>query len=500
MKKKNFLFAIIMALLFSVMNQFANAQVIYTDIPDVTISTSGAMYPLDLNNDNVADFNLSFSLQSYKSKNCNTISLPSGNILSLSQNKVLTTQTANPNSFYPTALNVNSNISRDSNTWKGSSLVLFSHNNVKCILYSGSCLEGICGYDWTISSEGQWAYTIDKCLGLKIHVGSNDYYGWVRLSTSGNGVTIKDYAYYATPSHSIFAGQSTTEYIIFPTANLNGCSGSNMAVSYNAYGNFSTSNIFSAELSDANGSFSNPVVIGTLNSMASGRIDAALPVSVGSENGTYYEIRIKSKTPIRTSNENNISISTVPNNIFIESDPSSIGNSVILNCSGYLYVFNNAAYGTSQWKKGGIDILGANGSVYNPVNDGDYSCGITNSCGTKISNIIHTTVYPCPSSQRKKETFIQEENKRPSTALVLKIYPNPVSNTATVSFSIPQSGNVSFKLFDIQGRLAKTITNRILEPGEQQIVLNTENMKPGIYLLKMESKNYSVTKKIVIVK
>jgi Secretion system C-terminal sorting domain len=77
------------------------------------------------------------------------------------------------------------------------------------------------------SSTGYWAGQIDKYLALKLIVGTNTYYGWVRLDilASSSSFTIKDYAYESTPNTCIQSGQtvlgmneysSNTIFSIFP--------------------------------------------------------------------------------------------------------------------------------------------------------------------------------------------------------------------------------------------------------------------------------------------
>lgn len=517
MKKKSLLIITTFTLLLCLINQFVKAQIIYTDIRDVVLSAAGSTYPLDLNNDGVVDFNLSISGKTYKSQKCGTITVLAASISTLGQNKVLTNQLPKDNTNYPTVLNLNSSISSSSITWKGGgSLILISHNNVNCDF---QCLPneygGGCDYVWHLSTEGQWGYTTDKYLGLQIRSGGKDYYGWVRLSTlsyyGGQGsLTIKDYAYNASLSQLILAGQVATEYITTPIVNLYACSERNIGISYNAYGNFSASNSFYAELSDAGGSFSNPIVIGTQTGTTSGIINATLPANVGTENGTYYKIRIKSTSPIRLSNENNISISSSPQWISIlayptSNPPASYDDPVIIYCSGYL-VASAGAYGsTLQWKLNSSDISGATQYIYYPSASGDYTCNITNSCGSKISNTIHAIVNSCPSSRNKKETFTQNEVQIPGKDFAMKIYPNPAFQLTTILFSVIKSGKVSIKIFDMTGRLVKMLANKEMQLGQHQIIWNIQgengsNVPPGIYLVKIETTNFSETKKLIVVR
>ncbi len=90
------------------------------------------------------------------------------------------------------------------------------------------------------------------------------------------------------------------------------CPGEDITVEYTASGSFNTGNVFTAELSDASGSFSNPVAIGSVTSSASGVINATIPPSTLLGNG--YRVRVVSSNPavVATDNGVNLAVGTVP--------------------------------------------------------------------------------------------------------------------------------------------------------------------------------------------
>ncbi len=67
-------------------------------------------------------------------------------------------------------------------------------------------------------------------------------------------------------------------------------------IPYEAGGSFAVDNVFTAQLSDENGSFSSPTVIGSINSSSSGIITATIPSGVSL--GAGYLIRIISSNPV----------------------------------------------------------------------------------------------------------------------------------------------------------------------------------------------------------
>ncbi len=89
------------------------------------------------------------------------------------------------------------------------------------------------------------------------------------------------------------------------------CPGSTLTVPYTATGTWDTDNIFTAELSDANGSFGAPAAIGSVTSSTSGSITATIPV--GTPTGTGYLLRVVGSDPaIVASNTQAITVVEAP--------------------------------------------------------------------------------------------------------------------------------------------------------------------------------------------
>lgn len=71
-------------------------------------------------------------------------------------------------------------------------------------------------------------------------------------------------------------------------------------VVYQVFGTYGSDNVFTAQLSDASGSFASPTTLGTLASVSSGSIVANIPPSTTL--GTGYRIRVVSSSPAITDN------------------------------------------------------------------------------------------------------------------------------------------------------------------------------------------------------
>jgi hypothetical protein len=82
----------------------------------------------------------------------------------------------------------------------------------------------------------------------------------------------------------------------------------------------------------------------------------------------------------------------------------------------------------------------------------------------------------------------------------LSIAPNPFTTATAISYSLPKSGDVSLKLYDVTGKLVSTLANGRHPAGSYSYSLLTthHSLARGIYVLKFESDGYNTTEKLII--
>ena len=79
-------------------------------------------------------------------------------------------------------------------------------------------------------------------------------------------------------------------------------------------------------------------------------------------------------------------------------------------------------------------------------------------------------------------------------------YPNPFNPTTTISFSIPEFGLTTITAYDITGRQLETLTNEVLSVGNYNIDWDASSYPSGVYLIRMDSEDFTQTQKVVLVK
>lgn len=93
-----------------------------------------------------------------------------------------------------------------------------------------------------------------------------------------------------------------------------------------------------------------------------------------------------------------------------------------------------------------------------------------------------------------------ETNASPSEFSLSQNYPNPFNPSTSINFSIPVSGNVTIKLYDLLGTEVKTLINENKEEGLYTYLLNASELPSGMYIYKIQVGNYSDSKKLMLLK
>jgi len=120
------------------------------------------------------------------------------------------------------------------------------------------------------------------------------------------------------------------------------CLGNRIDISFETGTQFNSGNIFTAQLSDSTGDFSNPLNIGTLAGTGDGVIEATLPSNI--EPTTGYRIRVISSNPAKISKDNgyDITINPLPK-------PEIIGNNPACSREHLIYTAETDSNTTNHW-------------------------------------------------------------------------------------------------------------------------------------------------------
>ncbi|MBS1552348.1 MAG: T9SS type A sorting domain-containing protein [Bacteroidetes bacterium] len=94
----------------------------------------------------------------------------------------------------------------------------------------------------------------------------------------------------------------------------------------------------------------------------------------------------------------------------------------------------------------------------------------------------------------------QSGTQTPNVYALSQNYPNPFNPVTKIDFSIPKSGLVTLKVFDILGKEIATLVNEKLSAGKYETDFNASKLSSGTYYYRIETGDYVETKKMLLIK
>lgn len=164
----------------------------------------------------------------------------------------------------------------------------------------------------------------------------------------------------------------------------------------------------------------------------------------------------------------------------------------VTSCESKIYV------GTYE---GGMFVSDDNGYSWNKVNNGLPVSKINTVFTMKPfvftsvageGSIYRLSMYESVTSVSKVEL--------PTNYSLSQNYPNPFNPSTTITYTVKTKSPVTLTVFDNLGRIVSTLVNEVKDAGEYSISFNGSQMSSGVYYYVMNTKGFTQTKRMMLVK
>jgi hypothetical protein len=141
-----------------------------------------------------------------------------------------------------------------------------------------------------------------------------------------------------------------------------------------------------------------------------------------------------------------------------------------------------------------------NSSVYNaPV------VAMYNQSGTKSAALLYTGLASNYTNNvyfdgEHLVTDVSSEAGTPESYSLQQNYPNPFNPNTTIKFSLPEQTNVKIKIFNSIGQEITTLLNTEIAAGNHAVDFNAASLSSGVYFYRIETPNFTSTKKMILIK
>lgn len=92
------------------------------------------------------------------------------------------------------------------------------------------------------------------------------------------------------------------------------------------------------------------------------------------------------------------------------------------------------------------------------------------------------------------------EVSNPGKYTLSQNYPNPFNPVTKIDYSLPSNSKIRIDVYDITGKLIKTLVNETKNAGFYTVEFNASSISSGVYFYSMTSDNFKEVKKLTVIK
>ncbi len=95
---------------------------------------------------------------------------------------------------------------------------------------------------------------------------------------------------------------------------------------------------------------------------------------------------------------------------------------------------------------------------------------------------------------------VRKTNQVPNKFLLYQNYPNPFNPATEIKYSVPALGLVNLNVFNLLGKKVAALVNKEQSAGIHEVRFDASDLTSGIYFYRLEDGNFSMVKKMILLK
>ena len=174
----------------------------------------------------------------------------------------------------------------------------------------------------------------------------------------------------------------------------------------------------------------------------------------------------------------------------------------VLNPGEYLVIYEDALeFGFSSEGKDVVMFTAADSST--GLDFYDFGAQLPDRSEGRYPDGTNTWKFFTEPTRGAANSATAVENSQTTTPhkfVLYQNYPNPFNPRTTISFSLPSKQRVTITIFNMLGQKIDTLVDDILAAGNHSVHWQAEDMPSGVYFYQFKSDDYSVTKKMTLLR
>ncbi|MBR9974684.1 MAG: T9SS type A sorting domain-containing protein [Bacteroidetes bacterium] len=95
---------------------------------------------------------------------------------------------------------------------------------------------------------------------------------------------------------------------------------------------------------------------------------------------------------------------------------------------------------------------------------------------------------------------VEQIDNTPADFTLSQNYPNPFNPSTEITFSLPQAGQTTLRVFNLLGQEVATLVNEFRNAGTHRTTFDANNLPSGMYVYRLESGSFSTARRMMLSK
>jgi len=100
----------------------------------------------------------------------------------------------------------------------------------------------------------------------------------------------------------------------------------------------------------------------------------------------------------------------------------------------------------------------------------------------------------------KEKEILTQQDQFPVAFILNEAYPNPFNPSTSITYGIPESGDIRLAVYDLWGRQVSELVNGYRSAGYHSITFDASHLPSGVYLYRLQAGSFVASKKITLLK
>ena len=125
---------------------------------------------------------------------------------------------------------------------------------------------------------------------------------------------------------------------------------------------------------------------------------------------------------------------------------------------------------------------------------------VTKTSGGVYSDFSNMASIRVSEARMQSPTEVSQTPPLPTKWALLQNHPNPFNPTTMIRYDVPNTGQVSIKVYDVLGKEVASVVDAFVDAGSHEVRFDATHLSSGIYYCRMEAGSFAQMKKMVLLK